>query len=115
MQIIIHLKMENIRISFQRRNTEKIKANMINNKLLTYNLIRNSKANYEKKNRNKTIPIVMGERVSEMESGNKVVKNAKKKMIKGKMDNPCKKESNTTLMKVFVKEKKLKSINAQDI
>ena len=106
--------MENIIISLQRRNTEKINVNMINNKLLTYNLIRNSKANYEKKNRNKTTSIVMGERVSEMERGNKEIKNAKRKMIKGKLDNPSKKESNTNLLKIFVKEQKLKSINAQD-
>ena len=107
--------MENTRISIQRANTQKIDLNMINKKMSTYNLIRTSKANYEKKNRNKTTPIVIGERVSEKESGNKAAKDAKKKMIIGKLDNPCKTESNTTLMKVFVKEQKLKSINAQDI
>ena len=50
-----------------------------------------------------------------MEIENKVVKDAKKKMIKGKLYNPCKIESNTTLMKIFVQEQKLKSINALDI
>ena len=115
MKIIIQLKMENTRISIQRSNTEKIKVNMINNKMRAYNLIRNSKANYEKKNRNKITTIVVGERVSENESGNKAAKDAKKKMVIGKLNNPCKTESNTTLMKIFVQKQKLKSINALDI
>jgi hypothetical protein len=99
----------------QRANTEKINLNMINNKTRAYNLLKNSKANYEKKNRNLTTPIVAGERVSENESGNKAAKDAKKKMVIGKLNNPCKTESNTTLMKIFVQEQKLKSINALDI
>ena len=66
MKIIIQLKMENTRISIQRANIQKIDLNMINKKMSTYNLIRNYKANYEKKNRTLTTPIVVGERVSEM-------------------------------------------------